>query len=72
MQDVLLNCDKGYVLHSLHMSHSNPVISLIFHLSYGTNLLPNIRRRREEAICWNAYGLTNTINIKKKQIISND
>ena len=37
-----LNCDCCYVLHSLHMPHSNTDFTFIFFSSFGTHLLSNI------------------------------
>lgn len=41
-----LYCNGSDVLHFLHMPHSNSIISLEFHASYGTHLLKNIGRIR--------------------------
>lgn len=35
----LLNRDRGYVPHSVHMSYRNPVITIKFFSSFGTHLL---------------------------------
>lgn len=43
----MLNGNRGYVLHSLHMTHSNTDLTLIFFSSFGTYLFPNIGRIRE-------------------------
>ena len=37
-----LQCDCGYVLHGLYMTHGNAVMPIIFHSSHGTNLFSNI------------------------------
>jgi len=39
-----LNCDCCYVLHSLHMPHSNTDFAAEIFSSFGTHLLPDIGR----------------------------
>ena len=37
-----LNCDSGYVLYGLHMTHCNTVLPIILRTSYGTHLLDHL------------------------------
>ena len=42
--DLVLNLNGSYVLHSLQMTHGNTDFTLIFFSSFGTHLLKNIGR----------------------------
>jgi len=45
----LLNGNRSYVLHGLHMTHSNTDFTLIFFSSFGTHLLCNLIDQTDNA-----------------------